>query len=237
MTITLDAIPHMSYEESVTEMEISAEVLWGAASYANTLTNGFVGYNSSPGCITTADVLLYLLKNNVTIPEEGIEEGKNIRQYLNGLMFRLLAGKYVGDFLKKGMNYAQNDIHRIIGGNLRVIATLPSAVQTDKIRSGKTARLCDTEHSYIGNIDDNVSLTITVFKVQPFTGNDFTTNYVTGITNDNHAVVYATNNPELMKLDSTINCKAKVKKHEPDKYHGFYTTRLYYVKFVSNSER
>ena len=172
--------------------------------------------------------LVRLLSENVDkITDEDRTQGKLVRQYYQGLIFKIIGGKYISDFDRTAIECAS--LEKIEGHlQVSVIASLPKCYLISKQRDEANNKLQNAiEH--IGNIGDKVTLTIEV--VTSIYSRNYNRYYITAITDDNKAVLFSFS--KAAKIGDKLKIKGTVKTHSTE-YSGSKYTRLNRVIIVEN---
>jgi hypothetical protein len=171
--------------------------------------------------------LVRLLSENVDkITDEDRTQGKIVRQYYQGLTFKIIGGKYISDFDKSAMEFA--GLEKIKDAlQVSVISSLPKCYLIAKQRDEGNMKLQNAiEH--IGNIGDRVTLGIEV--VRSIYSRNYNTYYITAITDDNKAVLFSFS--KAAKIGDKLKIKGTVKMHGKD-YDITKYTQLNRVKIVN----
>ena len=172
--------------------------------------------------------LVRLLSENVDkITDEDRTQGKLVRQYYQGLIFKIIGGKYISDFDRTAIECAS--LEKIEGHlQVSVIASLPKCYLIAKQRDEGNMKLQNAiEH--IGNIGDRVTLGIEV--VRSIYSRNYNRYYITAITDDNKAVLFSFS--KAAKIGDKLKIKGTVKTHSTE-YSGSKYTRLNRVIIVEN---
>jgi hypothetical protein len=173
--------------------------------------------------------LVRLLSENVDkITDEDRTQGKLVRQYYQGLTFKILGGKYLSSFDKSAMEFA--GLEKIKDAlQVSVIASLPKCYLISKQRDEGNMKLQNAiEH--IGNIGDRVTLGIVVVK--SIYSRNYNTYYITAITDDNKAVLFSFS--KEAKIGDKLKIKGTVKMHGEEYALNNKYTQLNRVKIVDN---
>ena len=173
--------------------------------------------------------LVRLLSENVDkITDEDRTQGKIVRQYYQGLTFKIIGGKYISDFDKSAMEFA--GLEKIKDAlQVSVISSLPKCYLIAKQRDEGNMKLQNAiEH--IGNIGDRVTLGIEV--VRSIYSRNYNTYYITAITDDNKAVLFSFS--KEAKIGDKLKIKGTVKMHGEEYALNNKYTQLNRVKIVDN---
>ena len=203
-------------------LNYNADTVWGAAVVAFRANKGYVKA-LAPGLHTKTNrqIVDELLKDNIPLLDDDIEEGRKIRQYFKALTFKVIEGKTLTPFLQGAMRIAENDV---IVDNLGVatIASLPATYATMAGRDEVDNRIKWARGGFIGQIGDKTTGKIELIK-KLWSANYFTW-YYTGI-NDKDQVLFFPHKGEL-EIGSYVTIEGKVKSHRET------STQLSHVKVI-----
>lgn len=200
-----------------------ADNVWGAAVVAFRANKGYVKA-LAPGIEahkTNRQIVEEILRDNVTLLDDDIEEGRKIRRYFQALTFKVIEGKTLTPFLTQAMTLAEKDV---ITDNLGVgtIASLPATYQKMSGRDTVETKIKWARGGFIGQVGDKTTQTIEIIK--QLWSNNYNTYYFTGI-NDKDQVLffaYRTN----IEIGTSVTIEGKVKSHRDN------STQLSHVKVI-----
>ena len=204
------------------KFSFDADKVWGAAVVAFRANKGYVkalapGLNTK----TNRQIVDELLKDNVTLLDVDIEEGRKIRQYFKALTFKVIEGKTLTPFLTNAMTIAEKDF---ITDNLGVgtIASLPATYYKMTNRDEVDRRIKWARGGFVGEIGETVTTEIEIIK-QLWSGN-YNTWYLTGI-NDKDQVLFFPHKVDI-EIGTRVTITGKVKSHREN------STQLSHVKVI-----
>lgn len=137
--------------------------------------------------------------------------GEKVRQYCNGISFKIITGKSLSDFEHAMLNIADKEI---IDSNydIAVASSLPATYARGQARIQQDILLREKSGCLDSALGTKVELEIEVVRCNY--SNEWNTYYVTGIAND--AVVYFAFRDKI-EPGSKIRVKGKIKAHKGDR--------------------
>ena len=201
----------------------SADNVWGAAVVAYRCNKGYVKA-LAPGVEahkTNRQIIEELLSEEMVLFKEDIEEGRKIRQYFQGLTFKVIEGKQLTPFLQSAMEIASKDQ---ITDNLGIgtIASLPATYNKMTSRDNVENRIKWARGGFVGQVGDKTTQTIEVVK--QLWSNNYNTWYLTGI-NDKDQVLFFAYKSNI-EIGTSVTIEGKVKSHRDN------STQLSHVKVI-----
>lgn len=211
-------------------LNFNADNVWAAACQAQRVNGTYVkeGQTSelNPDVITKTNrqLVIELMADTTQITDEDREQAKTVRKYYQAFTFKILKGIKLNEFDNTAMLIANRDI---IDSNydVAVIASLPSCYGRGVKRDGVDQRVKFATGGYIGRVSDKVKVTVEILKTNY--SQQWNTNYVTGITNDDQAVFFAYNHINNVEVGKTYTFFGTVKAHRDN------STQLNRVKIVA----
>ena len=211
-------------------LNFNADNVWAAACQAQRVNGTYVkeGQTSelNPDVITKTNrqLVIELMADTTQITDEDREQAKTVRKYYQAFTFKILKGIKLNEFDNTAMLIANRDI---IDSNydVAVIASLPSCYGRGVKRDGVDQRVKFATGGYIGRVSDKVKVTVEILKTNY--SQQWNTNYVTGITNDDQAVFFAYNHIDNVEVGKTYTFFGTVKAHRDN------STQLNRVKIVA----
>ena len=211
-------------------LNYNADDVWAAACQAQRVNGAYVKLSilseSDPSMDRKSNRQLVelLLTDTTQITDEDREQAKTVRKYYQAFTFKILKGIKLNEFDNTAMLIANRDI---IDSNydVAVIASLPSCYGRGVKRDGVDQRVKFATGGYIGRVSDKVKVTVEILKTNY--SQQWNTNYVTGITNDDQAVFFAYNHIDNVEIGKTYTFFGTVKAHRDN------STQLNRVKIVA----
>ena len=211
-------------------LNFNADDVWAAACQAQRVNGAYVKLSilseSDPSMDRKSNRQLVelLLTDTTQITDEDREQAKTVRKYYQAFTFKILKGIKLNEFDNTAMLIANRDI---IDSNydVAVIASLPSCYGRGVKRDGVDQRVKFATGGYIGRVSDKVKVTVEILKTNY--SQQWNTNYVTGITNDDQAVFFAYNHIDNVEIGKTYTFFGTVKAHRDN------STQLNRVKIVA----
>lgn len=171
---------------------------------------------------TNRQLVEELLDNTEMITQESREQGAKMRNYFKGLMFNLIEGKTLNDFMQGAYYCACAD--RVKGSfELGIVVCLPATYEKLMDQNEADRRIRFARGGYIGDVGAKVEATIEVIK--QMWSQKWNTYYLTGITDDDKVLFFAYRNN--IELGSRVTITGKVKAQRDT------STQLSNVKVVS----
>lgn len=208
-------------------LNFNAEDVWAAACQAQRINGSYVKLStiseSDPAINKQSNrqIVEGLLADTFNISDEDREQGKKVRQYFQGFTFKILQGKALSEFNNTAMLIANRDVITSLY-DVAVIASLPNSYEKSVERDNVDRRINFARGGYLGVIGDKVSIEIEVVK--QIWSQKWNTYYITGITDDDKVLFFA----------STVNIEIgdRVKIQGTVKAHRDNSTQLNRVKVI-----
>ena len=218
---------------------LTLEQIWGAACQALSTNDGVyvkqVDIDLDPenlykGKLIQAnqELVRFYAYNTDKISEQSIKDGMEIRAYLNGMMFKILAEEKIGDYFTKLVKLATEENLQLTNKNIAYISSAPNAVIREQLKDEMNKEIKQASGGYIGGENDKVQLNIKILRSHY--SEEWERHYVTGSTTNDQVVSFSTKNKRLIVPNSVVNVKAIVFKHYKDEYTKQETTKLTHVK-------
>ena len=176
-------------------MTYPAELVFGAACAAQRINGEYVKGVQWPD-VRTPDMKTSnrQLMTQLLSPEHGpideadMEQGRQVRQYFQGLTFKILSGKVLSEFDSNALAISNRD-ELSTNYELAVVCSFPSSYLRGKERDSIENRIKFATGGFIGQIGDKVKLTVEVLR--SFYSQQWGVYYVTAITADDQALFYS----------------------------------------------
>jgi hypothetical protein len=215
---------------------LTLEQIWGAACQALSVNEGVyikqLDIEMDPekytGKLTNHELVRFYAYNTDKISEQSIKDGMEIRAYLNGMMFKILAEEKIGDYFTKLVKMATDENLQLTNKNIAYISSAPNAVIREQLKDEMNKEIKQASGGYIGGENDKVQLNIKILRSHY--SEEWERHYVTGITTNDQVVSFSTKNKRLIVPNSVVSVKAIVFKHYKDEYTKQETTKLTHVK-------
>jgi hypothetical protein len=215
---------------------LTIEQIWGAACEALIVNDGAyikqidIEYDPEKyeGKRPNSELVRFYAYNTDRISEQSIKDGMEIRAYLNGLMFKILAEENIGDYLTKLFKLATDEKLQLTNKNIAYICSAPNAVIREQRKDEMNKEIKRANGGYIGRENDKVQLNIKI--IRSHYSEQWERHYVTGITTNDQVVSFSTKNRRVISPNTTVSVKAIVFKHYIDEYTKQETTKLTHVK-------
>lgn len=175
--------------------------------------------------VANRTIMMQYLNGEATLTDEHRAMGGDIRLHFQGLMMTsILADKPMNDFDQSAFDLASGDT--IPKNKIGLIAYLPVSFHRDQKRFEVQDRLRCAVDEMLGKLGETVAITVDVVRVSY--SQQWSTYYITAITDSNHAVRFSlkTINPDTPLVDSRIKITGKVKTKEDN------CTKLTHVKIL-----
>lgn len=172
-----------------------ADDVWGAAvqAFAKNGNQYIKSFDCSvdpkaTGQKTNRQIVDQLLADPTQITQENRDKGVTVRQYFQGLTFKVLQGKQLNDFSNTAMNIAERDT---ITSNydIAVVTSLPATYEKSAKRDDVDRRINFATGGYLGTIGDKVTVKMEVVK--QLWSQKWNTWYITGITDADQVLFFA----------------------------------------------
>lgn len=200
-----------------------AEDVWTASAYAYRANGNQYIKAYMPDSVnrTNREKMMTALLDNMLFEEQDIEQGKKIRQYFQGLTFKVLNGTLKSEFMQSALKVAE--LKTIISNlDFSIIASLPATYERSAKRDEVQNRIQWAQGGFIGKVGDKV--TETVVLVKQLWSNNYNTWYFTGI-NDKDQVLFF-NHKNSLEIGTSVTIEGKVKSHRDN------STQLSHVKVI-----
>lgn len=215
---------------------LTLEQVWGAACQALSVNDGTyikqqdIEFDPEKytGKLSNQELIRFYAYNTDKISEQSIKDGMEVRAYLNGMMFKILAEEKIGEYFTKLIKLATDENLQLTNKNIHFIASAPSAVIREQLKDEMNREIKRASGGYIGNEGDKVQLNIKVLR--SYYSEQWERHYVTGITTNDQVVSFSTKNKRLIVPNSVVSVKAIVFKHYVDEYTKQETTKLTNVR-------
>lgn len=215
---------------------ITLEQIWGAACQALSVNEGVyikqVDIEMDPekytGKLTNQELVRFYVYNTDKISEQSIKDGIEIRAYLNGMTFKILAEEKIGDYFTKLVKLATDENLQLTNKNIAYVSSAPNAVIREQRKDEMNKEIKRATGGYIGNEGDKVQLNIKILRSHY--SEEWERHYVTGITTNDQVISFSTKNKRLIVPNSVVSVKAIVFKHYIDEYTKQETTKLTHVR-------
>lgn len=215
---------------------LTLEQVWGAACQALSVNDGTyikqqdIEFDPEKytGKLSNQELIRFYAYNTDKISEQSIKDGMEVRAYLNGMMFKILAEEKIGEYFTKLIRLATDENLQLTNKNIHFIASAPSAVIREQLKDEMNREIKRATGGYIGNEGDKVQLNIKVLRSHY--SEQWERHYVTGITTNDQVVSFSTKNKRLILPNSVVSVKAIVFKHYVDEYTKQETTKLTNVR-------
>ena len=155
---------------------------------------------------TNRQLVEELLDTPELITQESREQGLKMRNYFKGLMFNLIEGKKLNDFMQSAYDCACAE--QVKGAfALGIVVCLPATYDKLMDQDEADRRIRFARGGYIGDVGNKVEATIEVIK--QLWSQKWNTYYLTGITDDDKVLFFAYRNN--IELGSRVTITGKVK--------------------------
>jgi hypothetical protein len=172
---------------------IPVELIWGAACQALSVNNGEyikpedIMYNDDQlGKQANRELIEFYSFNTDKISEQSIKDGEEIRNYLKGMIFKMLAEELKSDYFIKLIKLATDDELKLKNNNIALIASAPNAVLKEQFKEGQLKQVRDCEPGYVGKLYESVQVKFEIIKSHYSV--DWERYYITAITTDNKLI-------------------------------------------------
>jgi hypothetical protein len=167
------------------------------------------------------ELMLDYLNNPEVLTEQDKQRGQEVRQYFQGLTFKVLKGKELGGFEQAALDYAsQSEITSLL--EISVIASLPQTHKRSLERDARNQRLEYASGGFIGKPKDRVSLDIEVVKTN--FSNLYQTYFISALTTEDQPIFFSYKAGMIPGTKGRITGTVKA--------HRDYATQLNRVKVV-----
>jgi hypothetical protein len=205
-----------------------ADDVWAAACQAQKVNGTYVKdgqtsvLNPDVICKSNRQITFELLEDLAQITDESREQGKKVRQYYQGLTFKVLKGIKLNDFDNNVMVISNRDV---INENfdLAVIASLPNSYIRAVERDTVDQRIKSATGGYISKPGLKATL-IKLEVLKSIFSHKYNVNFITGITHADEVVFFSYK--ESIMVGQNIIVNGTVKSHRDN------STQLSRVKLV-----
>jgi hypothetical protein len=199
--------------------------VFAAACAANRVNGGYLKYtetNDESGTSKLANKILIrqFLDGTFDVRDSDREQGEKVMQHCRSLTFKLLTDKRLSDFEQNMLSIVEKET---LDSNydIAIVSSLPNTYNRSEYRRAVDTRIRETEGVF-GTVGERVQVTAEVVK--SYFSDQWGTNFITAITDDNKQVFFAYK--QSLTVGDNINIDGKVKAHRDN------STQLNYVKIV-----
>jgi hypothetical protein len=199
--------------------------VFAAACAANRVNGGYLKYtetNDEAGTSKIANKVLIrqFLDGTFDVRDSDREQGEKVMQHCRSLTFKLLTDKRLSDFEQNMLSIVEKET---LDSNydIAIVSSLPNTYNRSEYRRAVDTRIRETEGVF-GTVGERVQVTAEVVK--SYFSDQWGTNFITAITDDNKQVFFAYK--QSLTVGDNINIDGKVKAHRDN------ATQLNYVKMV-----
>lgn len=215
---------------------LTVEQIWGAACQALSVNDGVyirrhdIEFDPEKytGKLSNQELIRFYAYNTDRISEQSIKDGMEVRAYLNGMMFKILAEEKIGEYFTRLIRLATDENLQLTNKNIHFIASAPSAVIREQLKDEMNREIKRATGGYIGSEGDKVQLNIKILRSHY--SEQWERHYITGITTNDQIVSFSTKNKRLIVPNSVVSVKAIVFAHNIDEYTKQETTKLTNVR-------
>jgi hypothetical protein len=199
--------------------------VFAAACAATRVNGGYLKYtetNDEAGTSKIANKVLIrqFLDGTFDVRDSDREQGEKVMQHCRSLTFKLLTDKRLSDFEQNMLSIVEKET---LDSNydIAIVSSLPNTYNRSEYRRAVDTRIRETEGVF-GTVGERVQVTAEVVK--SYFSDQWGTNFITAITDDNKQVFFAYK--QSLTVGDNINIDGKVKAHRDN------STQLNYVKIV-----
>jgi hypothetical protein len=196
-------------------LNYNADDVWAAACQAQQVNGSYVKLSAltedqlTNGVRSNREIIVSLMENTTEILDENREQGLKVRQYYQGLTFKVLKGIKLNDFDNNVMLISNRDV---ITENfdLAVIASLPNSYVRAVERDNVDQRIKFATGGYISK----PGLKATLIKLEVLKcifSNKYNVHFVTGVTPADEVVFFSYK--ESIPIGQNIIVNGTVKAH------------------------
>ena len=204
-------------------LNIDASTAWAAAVAAQRINGGYMKFiEPSKNDETNRQIMERLIAAPDQLTDEDKELGEEVRSYFKGLMFQIISGKKLNDFLNTALTIANRDIIED-KFDIAVIASLPQSYEKAKGMDNAMNKIRFASGGYAGAVGEKITCNVEILKVifsQRW--NSFVVNAI----NDQEQVLFFFTGKGQFTAGQTMKIQGKVKAHRDNQ------TQLNYVKVV-----
>ena len=204
-------------------LNIDASIAWAAAVAAQRINGGYLKFiEPSKNDETNRQIMERLIASPEQLTDEDKEVGEEIRSYFKGLMFQIISGKKLNDFLNTALTIANRDV---IDDkfDIAVIASLPQSYEKAKAMDNAMSKIRFASGGYAGAVGEKITCNVEILKVifsQRW--NSFVVNAI----NDQEQALFFFTGKGQFSVGQKMKIQGKVKSHRDNQ------TQLNYVKVV-----
>lgn len=169
---------------------------------------------------TNREIAAEVLTNQSLITEQDREQAVEMRRYYQGLQFKILAGKLLGDIDAKALAYASGDT--VTDRDMGLIAYLPDGYARAQKRQSIDERIADARGGFVGAVGTKVQCQIEVLRSNY--SQQWGCYFITAITDKDQPLFFSSKRD--LKAGSTVRVQGNVKAHRDNQ------TQLNYVKIM-----
>jgi hypothetical protein len=199
--------------------------VFAAACAATRVNGGYLKYtetNDESGTSKLANKILIrqFLDGTFDVRDGDRDQGEKVMQHCRSLTFKLLTDKRLSDFEQNMLSIVEKET---LDSNydIAIVSSLPNTYNRSEYRRAVDTRIRETEGVF-GTVGERVQVTAEVVK--SYFSDQWGTNFITAITDDNKQVFFAYK--QSLTVGDNINIDGKVKAHRDN------ATQLNYVKMV-----
>ena len=199
--------------------------VFAAACAATRVNGGYLKYtetNDESGTSKLANKVLIrqFLDGTFDVRDSDREQGEKVMQHCRSLTFKLLTDKRLSEFEQNMLSIVEKET---LDSNydIAIVSSLPNTYNRSEYRRAVDTRIRETEGVF-GTVGERVQVTAEVVK--SYFSEQWGTNFITAITDDNKQVFFAYK--QSLTVGDNINIDGKVKAHRDN------STQLNYVKIV-----
>ena len=209
-------------------LNYNADDVWAAACQAQQVNGSYVKLSAltenqlTSGVRSNREIIVSLMENTNEILDESREQGKKVRQYYQGLTFKVLKGIKLNDFDNNVMLISNRDV---ITENfdLAVIASLPNSYVRAVARDNVDQRIKFATGGYISTPGLKATL-IKLEVLKSIFSHRYNVNFITGVTPADEVVFFSYK--DSIPVGENIIVNGTVKAHRDN------STQLSRVKLV-----
>jgi hypothetical protein len=196
-------------------LNYNANDVWAAACQAQQVNNGYVKISTltenqlTSGVRSNREIIVSLMEDTTQITDENREQGLKVRQYYQGLTFKVLKGIKLNDFDNNVMLISNRDV---ITENfdLAVIASLPNSYVRAVARDNVDQRIKFATGGYISKPGLKATL-IKLEVLKSIFSHRYNVNFITGVTPADEVVFFSYK--ESIPVGQNIIVNGTVKAH------------------------
>jgi hypothetical protein len=209
-------------------LNYNANDVWAAACQAQQVNGSYIKISTltenqlTSGVRSNREIIVSLMEDTTQITDENREQGKKVRQYYQGLTFKVLKGIKLNDFDNNVMLISNRDV---ITENfdLAVIASLPNSYVRAVARDNVDQRIKFATGGYISTPGLKATL-IKLEVLKSIFSHRYNVNFITGVTPADEVVFFSYK--DSIPVGENIIVNGTVKAHRDN------STQLSRVKLV-----